>query len=459
MVTRKQIDAANPGAVVELARHWIWAAAQMESAADDYKGHLDKPGGQYWEGKTAEAVQDRGADDRKAIHNMGDALTKLGTDTVNTVTESVMPALKDVRQLIENTEKLGGFTVNDDLSVTYEPPEGTSEERAEQCRDACARFSQQIRDAADKWWAAEQHASELINRAVNALSGNFNPLAQGLPMVGGMTQVLGLLGRVLSPQENQENAFRNVFGRAPRTPADWKTAAMLDPHNYDPKYKGVESDIKVAKIQPQPGLGQVQINAFIPGKEVWNFGKDRGDNRGFDKNASPEHSRVSMMIDYDNGVVIHRQNPSVNAETGAVAVGTNPDVSVKQKGSALNIQYESADGFLPGGLASGQASFHTVKGDIALVPTDSGLQIGGKVTNFPALEIYQGDRALVQYMPSLGYNQAGPLLQLPMSHAEGNASLVDQFHVPTVAARGEIPMATPGTQLGPTNHIPTVPVG
>ncbi|SHQ64458.1 Uncharacterised protein [Mycobacteroides abscessus subsp. bolletii] len=459
MVTRKQIDAANPEATVELARHWIWTAGQMETAADDYKGHLDRPGGQYWDGKIAEAVQNRGADDRKAIQHMGDALAKLGADTVSTVTESVMPALKDVRQLIENAEKIDGFTVNDDLSVSYNPPSGTSEERAQQCRDACARFSEQIKDAAEKWWSAEQHAGELIDRATQALSGNFNPLAGGGVPVGGLTQALGWLSRSLTPKESQEAAFQSVFGRAPSTPADWTTAAMLNPHNYDPKYKGVESDIKVAKIEPQPGKGQVQINAFIPGEKVWNFGKDRGDNRGFDKNASPEHSRVSMLVDYENGVVIHRQNPSVNADTGAVAVGTNPDISVKQKGSALNIQYESADGFLPGGLASGQASFHTVKGDIALVPTDSGIQVGGTVTSFPALEIYHGDRALVQYMPSLGRNEFGPLLQLPLSHAEGDASLINQFHVPTAAARGDIPIATPGTQLGPTDHIPTVPVG
>jgi hypothetical protein len=291
--------------------------------------------------------------------------------------------------------------------------------------------------------AAGNAADADLVSAVNLVEGTENPE----PPPGSLTSTLGVLddnkNRVLSPRENQELAFREVFGHAPTTPADWHTAAMLDPHTYDPKYKGGDSDIRVARIEPHPGKGQVQINAFIPGEKVWNFGKDLGDNRGFDRNASPEHSRVSMLVDYDNGVVIHRQNPSVNADTGAVAVGTNPDVSIKQKGDVLNIQYESADGFMPGGLFSGQASFHTVKGDIALQPTDSGIKVGGTVTNFPALEIYHGDDTLVRYMPSLGYNEAGPLLQLPMTHTEGDASLVSQFHVPTVAGRGEIPMATP----------------
>ncbi|GAB5904565.1 HNH endonuclease signature motif containing protein [Mycobacteroides chelonae] len=181
MVTRKQIDAAKPEATVELARHWMWTAAQMETAADDYVGYLAKPGGQSWDGETAEATQHRGGDDRRAIIAMADDITKAGNDTINTAAESVMPALKNVRQLIENTEKLGGFTVHDDLSVTYEPSAGTSEERAQQCRNACARFSEQIKDAANTWWAADQHAGELIDRMAAALPANFNPLAGKAP--------------------------------------------------------------------------------------------------------------------------------------------------------------------------------------------------------------------------------------------------------------------------------------
>ncbi|WP_157931313.1 hypothetical protein [Mycobacteroides abscessus] len=343
----------------------------------------------------------------------------------------------------------------DKFSIDYTTGEVTPKTDQHGAKDQAAELAAGIKRAVDEGNAADT----LLTHAVNLADGSEKPASLPLSMTG----ILGVLDankdRILSPKENQELAFRNVFGHAPTTPADWHTAAMLDAHNYDPKYKGVESDIKVAKIEPQPGKGQVQINAFIPGEKVWNFGKDRGDNRGFDRNASPEHSRVSMLVDYDNGVVIHRQNPSVNADTGAVAVGTNPDISVKQRGDTLNLQYESADGFLPGGLFAGQATAHTVMGDISLQPTDSGMKIGGTITNFPALEIYHGDDTLLRYMPSLGYNEAGPLLQLPMTHVEGDPSLANQFHVPTVAGRGEIPMATPGTQLGPVNHIPTVPVG
>lgn len=460
MVTRKQIDGANPEKVVEQARHWIWTAGEMETAADDYKGHLDRPGGQHWEGETAEAVQSRGADDRKAIHNMGDALSKLGTDTVNTVTESVMPALKNVRQLIENAEKIPGFTVNDDLSVSYDPPQGTSEERAQQCRDACARFSEQIKDAAEKWWVAEQHAGELIDRAAQALSGNFNPLAQGLPMIGSLTHELGWLDRVLSARENQENAFRRVFGRVPNSPADWQTAAMLDAHNYDPKYKGVQSEVSAARIDRQPGKGVVQVNAFIPGQQVWNFGHDKGDNRGFDVNAKPEQARGNLLIDYENGLVVARDNPSVSVESGNVAVH-KPDVTVVQgSGGAVNVKWDMADGFVPGGAVAGKLTAHSVAGEMVVKPSEGGgYQIGGHMSDFPAYEVYGNGQPIYQYMPSMGHDERGPLVQLMGDHEFGNPSLLDQFHVDgfKVFPPGPTSIRVDSVQLGPIDNVPTAP--
>lgn len=463
--TRKQIDAAKPEATIELARHWIWTAAQMETAADDYVGYLTRPGGQSWDGQTAEATQHRGGDDRRAIINMADDITKAANDAINALAESVMPALKNVRQLIENCENLGGFTVHDDLSVTYEPSAGTSEERAQQCRDACAKFSQQIKDAANAWWAADQHAGELIDRAVAALPANFNPLAGGGVLVGGLTQALGLLtaneGRVLPPKENQENAFRKVFGRAPTSPADWQTAAMLDAHNYDPKYKGVQSEVSAAKIDPQPGKGVVQVNAFIPGQQVWNFGHDKGDNRGFDMNAKPEQARGNLLIDYENGLVVARDNPSVSVESGNVAVH-KPDVTVAQGShGSVNIKWDMADGFVPGGAIAGKATAHSVAGEMVVTPTDSGgYQIGGHMSDFPAYEVYGNGQPIYQYMPSMGYDERGPLVQLMGDHQFGNPGLLDQFHVDgfKVFPPGPTSIRVDSVQLGPIDNVPTAPM-
>lgn len=56
-------------------------------------------------------------------------------------------------------------------------------------------------------------------------------------------------------RQNEIDAFKQVFGREPTSAADWETAAALDPHSYDPKYKGVGPQIKVVKIRPVPGQG------------------------------------------------------------------------------------------------------------------------------------------------------------------------------------------------------------
>ncbi|OTR12588.1 hypothetical protein B9M83_01355 [Mycobacteroides abscessus] len=236
---------------------------------------------------------------------------------------------------------------------------------------------------------------------------------------------------------------------------------MLDAHNYDPKYKGVESDIKVAKIEPQPGKGVVQVNAFIPGQRVWNFGHDKGDNRGFNPNALPEQARGNLLIDYENGLVVARDNPSVSVESGNVAVH-KPDVSVVQgPGGAVNVKWDMADGFLPGGADMGKLSMHSVAGEMVVKPGDNGgYQIGGHMSDFPAYEVYGNGQAIYQYMPSYGYDEQGPLVQLMGDHEFGNPALLDQFHVDgfKIFPPDLTSIRVDSVQLGPIDNVPTAPM-
>ncbi|HTF51127.1 MAG TPA: recombinase family protein [Pseudonocardia sp.] len=60
-------------------------------------------------------------------------------------------------------------------------------------------------------------------------------------------------------------------------------------------------------------------DAFIQDREVFGLPphlQNLGDNRGFDSSVGPEKSRVSFMVDYDNGLAIVRQNPT-HATDGA----------------------------------------------------------------------------------------------------------------------------------------------
>ena len=74
-----------------------------------------------------------------------------------------------------------------------------------------------------------------------------------------------------------------------------------------------------------------------------------GDNRGFDPVTGPENSRVAVVVDYENGIIVTRQNPSVNATTGEILAG-HPDVTATQKsdGSVL-LHYNTADPHAFGG--------------------------------------------------------------------------------------------------------------
>ncbi|WP_179466478.1 WXG100 family type VII secretion target [Mycolicibacterium vinylchloridicum] len=270
-------------------------------------------------------------------------------------------------------------------------------------------------------------------------------------------------------KRNQIDAFRRTFGRDPVTVSDWETAAALDPHSYNPKNKGVEANIVVARITPVPGQGVVRTNLFIPSKDVWApalelppFDNDHllpydnnvGDNRGFSPYTGPEDSRVAIYTDFENGIIVARQNPSVNADTGQVRAGT-PDVSaVQQSNGAVLLRYNAADPFSPGGEAPAKAIPFSVNGTLGISPGVDGPRVGGEVTTFPALEIY-GDRGgtttpLLQSWPSLTDDASGPMLGLLPHKAVGDGTVITSFN-------SVIPQFEP-PQLGPVHSPHSVPI-
>src|SRR5258708_19885941 len=99
-------------------------------------------------------------------------------------------------------------------------------------------------------------------------------------------------------------------------------AAILDPISYNQKNAGVPANVVVGRIKPVPGQGVVRTNLFIPQKEVWYpdvpggvSGHNFGDSRAFNPNAGPEDARVAVYVDYHNGAIVTRQNPSADTAT------------------------------------------------------------------------------------------------------------------------------------------------
>lgn len=291
-------------------------------------------------------------------------------------------------------------------------------------------------------------------------------------------------------RENQIDAFREATGRDPVSENDWRTAEMLDPHNYSDKNAGVQSNVVVGHIQPVDGQGVVQTNLFIPGKEAWYpdptggiSGHNLGDNRGFNPNAGPEDSRVVLFVDYDNGLVIARQNPSVDTSGNGVKVGT-PQINVSQNpNGSVKIDYKAVDPFSPGGEDIAMSSPWTVNGELVIKPTADGPIAGGIVSSFPAIEIYNhgadGTHEIAKIMPE-NITQFGPLAGLPFSQNIGTP-LMGEFPdtvilppagVPNVSVPlepGELPPVArpippvvipyPSVDLGPVEDSVNVPVG
>lgn len=272
--------------------------------------------------------------------------------------------------------------------------------------------------------------------------------------------------------KNQIKAFATVFGRRPSSSADWTTAAQLDSHSYDPKNQNIPANVVVGRIKPVPGKGVVRASLFIPAESVkapvlhWpGFNDDAGDGRGFNPAAGPEESRVALEVDYENGAVIARQNPSVNLTTGQVRAGS-PDVRVAQRGDgSVYIRYAAANPFSPGGEGVAKKSI-CVQGNIVVRPGDGVPRVAGFVTAFPALEIYHDRSAntgfdvpstttVARMWPTID-GEWGPAAGL------GRATTVGSPHLPlplSAASESNSLNLRQMTRLGSSSNPPTVVSG
>jgi hypothetical protein len=264
-------------------------------------------------------------------------------------------------------------------------------------------------------------------------------------------------------RQTQIDAFKHVFGHAPTSRADWDTAAALDPHSYDPKYGGVPPNISVGRITPHPGQGVVRTNLFIPGHDVLDPQltslphNNLGDNRSFSPSAGPEASRVSILVDYENGIIVARQNPSVDATTGAIQAGTPTVSAVQRSDGGILLHYNAADPFSPGGQGLAKGIPFSVNGELAITPTPSGPVVGGNVTNFPAIEVYHDGAAgapqvLAQQWPLVSDGSTGPGAGLWWHRPIGDASLVLGFNDLYPPLPGAAPGA--GAPFLPHGHVP-----
>lgn len=415
---------------------WTGVAAD---AANDGLGQFGRLIGMHSEGRAAAAAKMREAADE-------------------------FEAAKAKLAKIEN-EAQGKFSI-DYATGAVKPLSNKDKAAAQQA----AELEAGIRRAVEEGNAADA----ALTHAVNLADGDEKP--DSLPL--SITGILGVLdankGRIMAPRENQELAFLEVFGRAPTTPADWQTAAMLDPHSYNPKNGGTPPEIRVAKIDPHPGQGVVRANWFIPSKEVLypserkGVGHNFGDNRGFNPNFSPEDARVSAIVDYENGVVVLRQNPSVETDSGKAWAG-HPWASVAQDpNGTVKLYYNTADPWAPlGGEIPSKLMNYSVNGTVVVQPGPAGPAVGGQMTSFPAFEAYHdtptGATTPIAQMWPTHTDQWGPMLGLPFQQSVGDQGIYHSMDgANTVELRplgGPLPSVTPEVPPAPVPPVPRTEIG
>ncbi|KKC03019.1 hypothetical protein [Mycobacterium nebraskense] len=275
-------------------------------------------------------------------------------------------------------------------------------------------------------------------------------------------------------RRNQIEAFKQVFGREPTSAADWETAAALDPQTYDPKFSGAKSQVRVVKIRPVPGQGVVRVSQWIEQRDVTSFPpwkRDLGNNRGPNPNFDPEDTKVTTYIDYENGIVVLRQNPSVEENPtggpGEVKVGI-PKGSVTQlPDGSVRIKYDAGNPFAPGitGDPNGPFADHTVtvNGDLVFTPGQGGVQVNGTRTDYPSLEVYQdlpnGGTHTVLIDPAQSGRSWGPAFNLPGHHDVGalGGKAFAPFDTGGWNPKYDVPTPLPATDFGPVTDIPSVP--
>jgi len=175
--TKSQILGTNPHRVLDLLDDWLRTVDTLEQQAETYKKYTERPGGSSWEGRTAEATHTRAGQDYRTVANLRTCVERATAQIRNTVTSTLMPPLSNAQQIIANAEASPGVTVHEDLSITYTPPAGTSQESADANSKVVAAAAAELKESADRWWSAENQVAQQIRDAQSAIgnAANFGP--------------------------------------------------------------------------------------------------------------------------------------------------------------------------------------------------------------------------------------------------------------------------------------------
>jgi hypothetical protein len=447
------IDRWQPGDVRE-----VFHAARSRNEANQLASQnlATLPAFQSWGGVAADAAKHAVEQTRKDLDKDGrEALAvAMAADRAADGIESVKAQLQRLRDALGPA----GLTIDPvgDKIVASSSFKGTAAD--------LSKLQAQFQPQLDAILGEATVVDEELAQAIEMADGDV-PIPHGTPTIDrvgpdGLTP--DQVAKDAGQEKNRRDAFHQVYGRDPSSANDWRMAEALDPHTYDPRFNGIDSNVVVGRFNPIPGGGVYRQNMYIPSAEVQNFEfNDRvnphmvGDNRGPSPFAPAEESRVSLYVDLDHGIVVARQNPTMSTDGKDAGTGKPIVNAIQGDNGALMISYSAADPYEPGFVKP----FVNVNGTMNIVPTGGGnVAVGGDITPYPSTEAYQykPDGSVTQLInQQVTTNQLGPLT-LPLGHNHVGASLPD-LPQPWVSPTTSGPPGSP--QLIPTQQLPLTTLG
>ncbi|KRQ26861.1 MULTISPECIES: hypothetical protein [Mycobacteroides] len=417
--------------ITELAKTARESAVNHSKSAEFYRGLVKVS---TWQGHGGEAAKAGMAATARDHDAAAESLVKSATKMEHCAGEAHDIAEK-INGILQDADAYPAVEVNQDTNQVT-PPDTSNMDK-----DTKAKVAAKVTDLQERI-AAIEATGEVVDgdlaRAIATATGTSEPdLKDGTP-----TPLPDGTVRKDDPARVRAAAaaFEGVYGRAPVTPNDWRMADALNPNSYAPKTHGAPPEIVAGRFTPQPGKGVVRSNMFIPAEKVVNTAKDLedlqrgrffpnnfGDHRGPDANADVEASRVSVFVDYENGVVVTRQNPTVNVDgQRGGAMAAVPEVHVVQgQNGRLTLDYNTFDAYEN---PVGKAMNLTVNGRVTLDPhTDGTVGMGGSTTIYPSMETYQyrdGHAPVqLQWDPANSGSEYGPGTSLSRHHWVGDATI------------------------------------
>ncbi len=251
--TKQLILNTDQNAYLAPIQGWKQSVQKLESRTETFKGYVDKPGGTYWEGQFAEAAQQNAGDGLKTVGSIRDTIDGLADEVTSTVTYSVLPPLTAAKAIINHAEQQQGVTVNDDLSMTYTPPSGMSDEAVEKSRQAVATMAKELKDSADKWWAATQTVKSQIETGEAKVAGELNLAAATFNVNNAAAQTKP----ADVPGAKDANFYKDWYPRS-STPASTEAAAATAVDPNAPKLGPPSPGDK--PLQPDPRAGGLTGN-------------------------------------------------------------------------------------------------------------------------------------------------------------------------------------------------------